>query len=206
MFQKVVSRSFPNSISDFFPFLWDALPEVEPKSFQPRPQPFPGPSAPWKKRTPWPCPGKSRPKRPEVLRPTSQPCFPGAARASSYFSPHSRASPSLLPTASNPARGWRTPTGEVFPQSPSLCPFKVLAGEGMERVPPHPEAPCPCRTAASCTRNWNEGREALNSARGGAAVTGGNSRSSVSRSCPANHPSPGAKTLAVQTCPPSMFP
>ena len=107
-----------------------------------------------------------------MLRPTSQPCFPGATRASSYFSPHSRASPSLSPPPQI-QRGAGGHPRERFSHNPLLFALsRFWRGRGWRGPPRHPEAPCPCRTTASCTRNWNEGREALNSARGGAAVTG----------------------------------
>lgn len=172
MFQKVVSRSFPNSISDLFPFLWDALPEVEPQSFQPRPQPFPGPSAPWKKERHGRVLGSHVLRGRKCSGPPLSPASPGPLGPA----PTSLHIPEPAPPFSPPPQIQRGAGGhprERFSHNPLLFALsRFWRGRGWRGPPPHPEAPCPCRTAASCTRNWNEGREALNSARGGAAVTG----------------------------------
>lgn len=75
---------------------------------------------------------------------------------------HSRASPSLPPLPQIQAPSWQTPTGGHFPQSLSLCPFKVLMGEGRKRG--HQMHSLHKEWWQTCRLNSEEGRKALNSA------------------------------------------
>ena len=135
MFQKVVSRSFPNSISDFFPFLWDALPEVEPKSFQPRPQPFPGPSAPWKKERHGRVLGSHVLRGRKCSGPPLSPASPGPlgpAPTSLHIPEPAPPSPHRLKSSA----GLADTHGRGFPTIPFSLPFQGSAGGGDGEGPP----------------------------------------------------------------------